>query len=50
MTGLASGEVSSPGAGMKYINWGYGSAVVYNPYRSVVMIGEETRPGYSVWS
>lgn len=40
-TGLASGEVSSPVAGRKIINWGYCAAAVYNPYRSVIMISDE---------
>lgn len=50
MTGLAGGEVSSPVAGMKYINWGYGSAILYNPFKSVILMGEEQRTGYSVWA
>lgn len=35
-TGLASGEVSSPVAGVKLVNWGYGGAMVLNPYKSVI--------------
>ena len=47
-SGLASGEVSSPVAGSKIVNWGYGGVAVFNPYRSVIMIGEENRN--SIWS
>ena len=47
-SGLASGEVSSPVAGSKLVNWGYGGVAVFNPYRSVIMIGEENR--HSIWS
>ena len=47
-SGLASGEVSSPVAGSKLVNWGYGGVAVFNPYRSVIMIGEENRN--SIWS
>ena len=47
-SGLASGEVSSPVAGYKLVNWGYGGVAVFNPYRSVIMIGEENRN--SIWS
>lgn len=45
-TGLASGEVSSPVAGVKLVNWGYAGVAVFNPYRSVIMIGEETRDSF----
>ena len=31
-SGLASGEVSSPVAGSKLVNWGYGGVAVFNPY------------------
>ena len=47
-SGLASGEVSSPVAGSKLVNLGYGGVAVFNPYRSVIMIGEENRN--SIWS
>ena len=47
-SGLASGEVSSPVAGSKLVNWGYGGVAVFNPYRSVIMIGEENR--HRIWS
>ena len=47
-SGLASGEVSSPVAGSKLVNWGYGGVAVFNPYRSVIKIGEENRN--SIWS
>lgn len=40
-SGLASGEVSSPVAGSKLVNWGYAGVAVFNPYRSLIMIGEE---------
>ena len=40
-SGLASGEVSSPVAGSKEIMWGYNSVAVMNPYRSVILIGQE---------
>lgn len=45
-SGLASGEVSSPVAGSKLINWGYAGCAVFNPYRSVIMIGEESRDSF----
>ena len=35
--GLTSGEVSSPVAGAKIINWGYSSIAVLNPYRSAIL-------------
>lgn len=41
MSGLASGAVSSPVAGSKQIMWGYNSVAVMNPYRSVILIGQE---------
>ena len=47
-SGLASGEVSSPVAGSKLVNWGYGGVAVFNPYRSVLMIGAENRN--IIWS
>ena len=34
--GLTSGEVASPVAGSKFINWGYSGVAVFNPYRSFV--------------
>ena len=45
-SGLASGEVSSPVAGSKLVNWGYAGVAVFNPYRSVIMIGEESRDSF----
>lgn len=42
-SGLSSGEVSSPVAGVKLVNWGYAGVAVYNPYRSVIMISEEIK-------
>jgi hypothetical protein len=45
-TGLASGEVSSPVAGTKIINWGYAGIACFNPYRSVIMIGEESSDSF----
>ena len=35
--GLSSGEVSSPVAGSKIINWGYHGVAVTNPYKSVIL-------------
>lgn len=35
--GLSSGEVSSPVAGSKIINWGYSGVGVFNPYRSFIL-------------
>ena len=40
-TGLQHGEVSSPVAASKLINWGYAGVGVYNPYRSVILLSEE---------
>jgi len=37
LTGLESGEVSTPVAGAKRIMWGYSSLAVFNPYRSYVL-------------
>lgn len=37
LTGLESGEVSTPVAGAKRIMWGYSSLAVFNPYRSYVI-------------
>jgi len=42
-TGLQHGEVSSPVAASKIINWGYAGVGVYNPYRSVILISEEVK-------
>lgn len=36
-SGLESGEVSSPVAGTKIINWGYHGVGVMNPYRSAIL-------------
>ena len=36
-SGLESGEVSSPVAGTKIINWGYPGVGVMNPYRSAIL-------------
>lgn len=41
-TGLQSGEVSSPVAGSKIIDWGYASVGVFNPYKSVILMGSES--------
>lgn len=41
--GLSSGEVSSRVSATKIINWGYSGLALYNPYRSVIMIGGKTR-------
>lgn len=46
VSGLASGEVSSPVAGTKIVNWGYAGVAVFNPYRSVILMGEESRDGF----
>ena len=35
--GISSGEVSSPVAGSKIVNWGYHGVGVMNPYRSVIL-------------
>ncbi len=45
-TGLASGEVSSPVAGVKLVNWGYAGIAVFNPYKSVILIGEEDKSSF----
>lgn len=37
LTGLESGEVSTPVAGAKRIMWGYSSLALFNPYRSYVL-------------
>ena len=37
LTGLESGEVSTPVAGAKRIMWGYSSLALFNPYRSYVI-------------
>lgn len=37
VTGLESGEVSSPVAGCKLVNWGYHGVGVMNPYRSAII-------------
>jgi hypothetical protein len=42
-SGLAHGEVSSPVAASKLINWGYAGVGVFNPYRSVILMSEEVR-------
>ena len=39
--GLSSGEVSSPVAASKIINWGYAGVGCYTPYRSVIVIGQK---------
>lgn len=43
VNGLSSGDVSSPVAGTKLVDFGYASVAVFNPYRSVILIGEENR-------
>lgn len=35
--GLTSGEVSSPVAGSKIVNWGYAGIAALNPYRSAIL-------------
>lgn len=35
--GLTSGEVASPVAGSKIVNWGYSAVGVMNPYRSAIL-------------
>lgn len=42
-SGLASGEVSSPVAASKLVNWGYAGTAVFNPYRSVILMSEEVQ-------
>ncbi len=42
-SGLESGEVSSPVAGGKIINWGFSGIAVFNPYRSVILMSNEVR-------
>jgi len=37
LSGLESGEVSTPVAGAKRVMWGYSSIAVFNPYRSYVL-------------
>ncbi len=37
MSGLESGEVSSPVAGHKIVNWGYAAVAVTCPYRSAIL-------------
>lgn len=39
--GLSSGEVASPVAGSKIINWGYAGVGVMNPYRSFILMSEK---------
>ena len=41
--GRSSGEVSSRVSATKIINWGTAGLILYNPYRSVIMIGGKTR-------
>lgn len=41
--GLSSGEVSSRVAATKIVNWGYSGVALYNPYKSVILIGGKTR-------
>ncbi len=48
LSGLSSGEVSSPVAGTKLVNFGYSGIALFNPYKSVILIGEEERAG--LWS
>lgn len=42
-SGLASGQVSSPVAGSKLINWGYAGLAVLNPYRSVILMSDKVK-------
>ena len=37
LTGLESGEVSTPVAGAKRIMWGYSSLALFNPYKSYII-------------
>jgi hypothetical protein len=37
LTGLESGEVSTPVAGAKRVIWGYSSIAVFNPYKSYIL-------------
>lgn len=46
--GRSSGVVSSPVAGTKLVAWGTGGVAVFNPFRSVIMIGEESRDTFWV--
>lgn len=39
--GLSSGNVASPVAGTKLINWGYAGVGVMNPYRSFILMSEK---------
>lgn len=41
-SGLDSGQVSSRVAAQKHIFWGYSGIAMYNPYRSVIFMGEDT--------
>lgn len=41
--GTSSGEVSSPVAGSKLIAWGTASIAVFNPYKSVILMGNKTQ-------
>lgn len=41
-SGLDSGEVSSRVAGSHIVAWGYAGLAMYNPYRSVIFLGEDT--------
>ena len=41
--GRSSGEVSSRVSATKIVNWGTAGVILYNPYRSVIMIGGKTR-------
>lgn len=45
-TGLESGTVSSPVAGQHLAIWGYAGVGVMNPYRSVILLGEEDRDSF----
>lgn len=38
--GKSGGEVSTPVAGAKLINWGYAGVGVFNPYRSFILMSE----------
>jgi hypothetical protein len=42
-SGLAHGEVSSPVAASKLINWGYAGLAVLNPYRSVILMSDKVK-------
>lgn len=38
--GKSGGEVSTPVAGARLINWGYAGVGVFTPYRSFILMSE----------